>query len=134
MAEASEQFRRLVEFVESPDALASTAYEVEKTLFREVLALGRSLLQVFMNHMAAASAAPVATDGSAARHHSWQTREYISVFGRVTVRRRYYRLEGRGGVCPVDAELSLGERCYSDLLRSWLGTRWPVRPMTRRSV
>ncbi|MEA3409865.1 MAG: ISKra4 family transposase, partial [Candidatus Eisenbacteria bacterium] len=121
VAEADEQFRKLVEYVESPATLSSTAYEVELSLFREVLALGRSLLKIFMNQKAAASGPPrQGADGATTPQHSWQTRTYVSVFGPIAVRRRYYRRSEGGGVCPVDAELSLGRRRYSDLLRSWL--------------
>jgi hypothetical protein len=120
VAEADEQFRELVEFVQSPNAHGSTAYDVELSLFHSVMALGRSLLRVFMNQKAAASGPPSGGVNIAAHQHSWQTRRYISVFGPIEVRRRYYQLEEGGGSCPVDAELALGRRCYSDLLRSWL--------------
>ena len=119
VAQADEQFRELVDFVQSPQAQSGTAYDVELSLFDSVLRLGRSLLKVFMDQKAAASGPPCVV-GAAEGQHSWQTRRYISVFGPIEVRRRYYRRPGGGGLCPVDAELSLGRRCYSDLLRSWL--------------
>ena len=58
VAEADEQFRRQVEYVESPVNLRSTAYEVELSLFREVLALGSGLLKIFTDRKAAASGPP----------------------------------------------------------------------------
>lgn len=64
--------------------------------------------------------APVSEDGSPAKLHSWQQRTYFSVFGPVRVRRRRYALPSGGGVCPLDAQLSLGPRCYSDVLSGWL--------------
>ncbi len=44
---------------------------------------------------------------------------YFSVFGKVRFRRHYFHATGQKGVCPLDAELSLPPRCYSDLLRDW---------------
>jgi hypothetical protein len=44
---------------------------------------------------------------------------YFSVFGKGRFFRHYFYEAGREGVCPLDAELSLPPRCYSDLLRDW---------------
>jgi hypothetical protein len=44
---------------------------------------------------------------------------YYSVFGKLSFARPYYYLKGEAGICPLDAELSLPKRCYSDLLREW---------------
>jgi hypothetical protein len=44
---------------------------------------------------------------------------YFSVFGKVRFRRHYFHAPGQKGACPLDAELSLPPRCYSDLLRDW---------------
>jgi hypothetical protein len=44
---------------------------------------------------------------------------YFSVFGKIRFRRHYFHAVGHKGVCPLDAELSLPPRCYSDLVRDW---------------
>jgi len=58
VAEADERFRELVEFVQCPQAQRKTAHDMELSLFHSVLALGRSLLKVFMVQKAAASGPP----------------------------------------------------------------------------
>ncbi|MFQ5380747.1 MAG: ISKra4 family transposase [Dehalococcoidia bacterium] len=121
IGKADEQFRNLIAYVRGPDALGATAYEVELHVLRELLGLGALLLKLFFDARTRASGPPPpAADGAGSRLHSWRPRTYLSVFGPVRVSRRYYRTESGGGVCPLDAELSLGRRCYSDLLRSWL--------------
>jgi hypothetical protein len=44
---------------------------------------------------------------------------YFSVFGKIRFRRHYFHAPGQEGFCPLDAELSLPPRFYSDLLRDW---------------
>ena len=46
---------------------------------------------------------------------------YLSVFGKIVFRRQAFVAAGQAVVCPLDAELSLPERCYSDLVREWGG-------------
>lgn len=41
---------------------------------------------------------------------------YFSVFGKLVIRRAYFYAAETGGVCPLDAALSLPARCYSDFL------------------
>ena len=122
VGQADEHFRGLMGYLRGPEAQGSSAYEVELTLFRSLLALGAKLLTLFFMLRAAARVeeAPVAPDGSELRLHSWRQATYFSVFGPLRFRRRYYRTPDGSGTCPLDGELSLPRRCYSDLLRSWL--------------
>jgi hypothetical protein len=53
------------------------------------------------------------------KYHNLRQTTYFSVFGKVRFRRHYFYAPGHAGVCPLDAELSLPPRCYSDLLRDW---------------
>ncbi len=118
---ADEHFQQLLAYLHSPHAGDRTAADVELTVFRSLLALGAKLMELHFTVRAhAPDALVMSPDGSAATLHSWQERTYVSVFGAVPVRRRYYRLAGGGGTCPLDEQLSLGDRCYSDLLRDWL--------------
>lgn len=121
VGQADEQFQGLMVYLRGAEARACTAGEVELTVFRSLLALGAKLLALYFALRAAEPAEVVRNpDGSEARLHSWQERKYFSVFGLTAVRRRYYQLSGGGGVCPLDEALSLGRRCYSDVLRGWL--------------
>ncbi|MGQ9601013.1 MAG: hypothetical protein ACUVWZ_16595 [Anaerolineae bacterium] len=69
-----------------------TAYEVELTLFRRLLALGAALLRLFFVHRAAERPpAPVyAPDGTELKYQCLRPTTYYSVFGKVHFQRHYY--------------------------------------------
>ena len=105
-----------------PEAASQTAYTVERTLFGRLLALGAALLRLFfLSRVAVRPAAPRAPDGIILTYHDQRDTTYFSVFGKLTFARHSFRQKGTPAVCPVDADLSLPERCYSDLLREWAG-------------
>ena len=114
-------FKDLVEYVTGEASRSRTAYEVELTLFRRLLALGAQLLRLFFVQRAAIRPSePVyAPDGTRLTYQEKRPTTYFSVFGKVRFRRHYFHAPGQKGVCPLDAELSLPSRCYSDLLRDW---------------
>jgi hypothetical protein len=115
------EFQELVEYVTGEQSQSRTAYEVELALFRRLLALGAKLLYLFFVHRAAVRpSGPVyAPDGTELAYHDRRPTTYFSVFGKVRFRRHYFHAPGQEGLCPLDAELSLPARCYSDLLRDW---------------
>jgi hypothetical protein len=115
------EFQRLIEYVMDERSSSCTAYEVELTLFRRLLALGAELLRLFFIHRAAVRPrGPIyAPDGTELEYHDRRPTTYFSVFGKVCFRRHYFHTSGQEGLCPLDAELSLPPRCYSDLLRDW---------------
>ena len=123
IAHVQQQFQELVAYVTGPETRSSTAYEVELTLFRRLLALGAALLQLFfLTRAAARPAEPVAApDGTRLRYHDRRPVPYYSVFGKLRFHRHAYTAPGQPVVCPLDAALSLPARCYSDLLREWMG-------------
>jgi hypothetical protein len=114
-------FQELVEYMMSEKAEIQTAYEVELTLFRWFLKLGAQLLRLFFVHRAAVRPEePVyAPDGTRLKYQSLRCTTYYSVFGKVQFKRHYFHTSGQEGFCPLDTELSLPSRCYSDLLRDW---------------
>jgi len=116
-----QDFKDLVEYVTGEASPARTAYEVELTLFRRLLALGAQLLRLFFVQRAAVRPRePVyAPDGTRLTYQDQRPTTYFSIFGKVRFRRHYFHAPGHKGVCPLDAELSLPSRCYSDLLRDW---------------
>jgi hypothetical protein len=112
-------FKDLVEYVTGEASRSRTAYEVELTLFRRLLALGAQLLHLFFVQRAAVRPGePTAPDGTRLKYQEKRPTTYFSVF-KVRFRRHYFHAPGQKGVCPLDAELSLPSRCYSDLLRDW---------------
>jgi len=114
-------FQELVEYVTGKEAQTQMAYTVELTLFRRLLKLGAQLLRLFFVHRAAVRPdEPVyAPDGTRLKYQSLRRTTYYSVFGKVRFKRHYFHTPGQEGFCPLDAELSLPPRCYSDLLRDW---------------
>jgi hypothetical protein len=60
-----------------------------------------------------------AHDGTRLTYHDQRPTTYYSVFGKVRFWRHFFTAPGQAGLCPLDAELSLPARCYSDLLREW---------------
>ena len=115
------EFQNLLTYVTGPDARSQTAYTVELTLFRRLLALGAALLRLFfVTRAAGRPAEPVtAPDGTRLTYHDQRPTTYYSVFGKVRFSRHFFTAPGQEGLCPLDAELSLPARCYSDLLREW---------------
>jgi hypothetical protein len=108
-------------YVTGSDARSPTAYTVELTLFRRLLALGKALLRrFFVTRAAMRPAEPVtAPDGTRLPDHDQRTTTSDSVLGNVRFARHDLTTPGQAGRCPLDAELSLPARCYADLRREW---------------
>src|SRR5215210_3503372 len=122
IAQVQQQFQELVAYVTGPETRASTAYAVELALFRRLLALGAALLRLFfVTRAAARPAGPVhSPDGTPLAYHDRRRTTYYSVFGKLAFYRHAFTAPHQPVVCPLDAALSLPERCYSDLLREWM--------------
>lgn len=122
VTQIQQDMQALVTYVTGPESATQTAYTVELTLFRRLLALGAALLRLFfLTRAASRPAAPTAADGSLLVYHDQRPTTYVSVFGKLRFQRHYFVAAGQAGCCPLDAELSLPSRCYSDLLREWTG-------------
>src|SRR3712207_6305231 len=80
-----QEFDTLLAYVTGPEAGAQTAYTVELTLFRQLLALGATLLRLFfVTRAAARPAAPVSSPGSPPlTYHDCRPITYYSIFGKV---------------------------------------------------
>jgi hypothetical protein len=119
--QVQQDFQALVAYVTGADARTQTAYTVELTLFRRLLALGAALLRLFfVTRAAVRPAGPVlAPDGTPLRYHEQRSTTYYSVFGKVRFGRHYFTAPGQAGCCPLDAALSLPARSYSALLSEW---------------
>jgi hypothetical protein len=115
-----QQFETLIDYVSGSASANQDLYHVEVHLFQQLLALGALLLRVFVRTRAAVRpATPTTPDGAAMRYQGRRSARYISIFGEVSVQRHYFTATGHPGVAPLDAELSLPDSAYSDLLRDW---------------
>lgn len=122
-AEGDEQYRALLAYVTGAGSRTASAYEVELRVFRSVLAMGGTLLRLFFERRAAARPVGpvVSADRTVLAYHDRRPVTYLSVFGKIVFERHAFTAPGQAMVSPLDAELSLPERCYSDLLREWSG-------------
>lgn len=118
-----QDFQSLVTYVTGPETRTQTAYTVELTLFRRLLALGAALLRLFFLSRTAMRPPPplVAPEQLPLPYHDRRPITYYSIFGKLAFERHYFYAATCGGCCPLDAELSLPPRTYSDLLREWVG-------------
>jgi hypothetical protein len=115
-----QEFQSLLDYVTNPED--RTAYQTELTLFRRLLVLGAALLRLFfLTRAALRPTEPLTADGVLLPYHDQRPISYYSVFGKLSFPRHYFYQAALGGMCPLDAALSLPARCYSDLLRDWLG-------------
>lgn len=119
--DAREEFERLVQLVSGQRAFEQTASSVERELWRGLLALGARLLGLFFAvRTSQAVQPPTDAGGEPLPRHAQRGRRYLSVFGRLELRRPYFWREGEAGVCPHDALLALPAGETSELLCDWL--------------
>lgn len=118
LQEVRREFEKLIDLVTGSSAHHATLNQMERHVFRGVLRLGYQLLQLFLaRRVETEPHAPVESPtGQRLAYHSQQAASYFSVFGKLAFRRAYFYAPGASGVCPLDAELSLPARCYSDFL------------------
>jgi hypothetical protein len=112
-------FEKMLDFVTGKEAHTATASQIERGVFQLLLDLGAKLLALFF---AIRSEAGSRTDiqpkeGQKLPYLRDTPRTYFSIFGKITFFRPYFYRKGMPGQIPLDAELSLGADCYSDLLR-----------------
>ena len=113
------EFEMLLDFVTGEPARTATADQIERGLFKLLICLGAKLLSLFFVVRSEACSRDTlqTADGRELPYHRDTKRDYFSIFGKVALWRPYFYKKGMGGQSPLDAELSLGEDCYSDLLR-----------------
>lgn len=116
--EIRSEFEGILKFVTNEEAQESKADEIERGLFKQILKLGLQLMQLFFILRAEQSSRePIEQGAGSLPYHSDKRRRYYSVFGRVLVWRPYFYQQGEASQSPLDAELSLGDDIYSDMLR-----------------
>jgi hypothetical protein len=114
-----QEFEMLLDFVVGEQAQQATADQIERGLFKLLLALGAKLLTLFfvMRSEACSRESIQTRTGETLPYERDTKRIYYSIFGKVPLYRPYFYQQGVGGESPLDAALGLGEDRYSDLLR-----------------
>lgn len=112
-------FEKMIDFVMGEEARTATADQIERGLFDLLLALGAKLLGLFfaMRSQACERDKHQCRDGCELPYQQDKKRDYYSIFGKLPIWRPYFYQKGYGGQTPLDAELSLGDDCYSDMVR-----------------
>jgi hypothetical protein len=113
------EVEKLLDFVTGEEAQTATADRIERGLFWSLLKLGAKLLLLFfVTRAQSCSREPLPLEeGQELPYQGERKRSYFSIFGKLPFWRPYFYQSGIGGQSPLDAELSLGEDCYSDFLR-----------------
>jgi hypothetical protein len=121
IAQVQAEVAGLLGIVTGPASERQSVAEVELALFRRLLGLGAILLRLFFEARGAERpGGPVVSgDGTRLRYHDRRSIGYLSIFGKLRIWRHAFTAPGQPVVCPLDAALSLPERCYSDVLREW---------------
>lgn len=112
-------FEKMMDFVMGEAAQTATADQIERGLFSMLLSLGAKLLELFfaMRSQGCKRDKHQRSDGQELPYQQDKKRDYYSIFGKLPIWRPYFYKQGQGGQLPIDAELSLGDNCYSDMVR-----------------
>lgn len=119
-----QDLERIQAFVEGAAVKGSSAHEVERRLWEELLALGRRLLGEFFRLAGDGDLGPTVElpDGRTLHRFSeWHPRAYRSIFGLFELPRAVYGTRERQKIelAPLDARLDLPESDYSYVLQDW---------------
>jgi hypothetical protein len=117
------QFEQMLDFVTGERAQSASAYQIETGLFKLLVSLGFSLLQLFfMIRSEKSNRTKIQlADGQELPYHRDTARYYFSIFGKLRFERPYFYKQGVGQQIPLDEALSLQADGYSDLLRELSG-------------
>ena len=120
VVEARDQFEGLLNYVVEAAQAETVLHEVERSLFRSLLALGRTLLVHFLQEkgLGDCGGSLRLADGQRLLRGAVVSRAYRSIFGEVSIDRYVYGAAEAGQV-PLDARLNLPEWKYSYLLQEW---------------
>lgn len=95
--------------------MGSEIHEVEEGIYRGLLRLGRILLEIFVLAVGTGKQGETiyGQDGAPFRYVGDSPKEYLSLFGEITIIRAHYARERRAGLFPLHGVLNLPERKYS---------------------
>ena len=112
-------FEKVLDFVMGAEPRTASADCIDRGLFKLLLAPGVKLLTLFfaLRSQACSRESLVLQGGRQFVYHRESKRDTFSIFGKLAIWRPYFYKKGLGGKAPLDAALSLGADCYSDLVR-----------------
>jgi hypothetical protein len=128
--EGLKTFWNVVEQMQHAADRQQPIHQVEETIFRNLLVIGRWLLQAFLDMAGTGDVGPtltIAGHSPSDPHHKLprldepRKRPYLSIFDEIDIERTCYGHD-RVEAAPLDAQLHLPQRQYSYLLQQWLGS------------
>jgi len=128
--EGLKTFWSIVEHMQHAADGQQPIHQVEETLFRNLLVMGRWLLRAFLDmagtgdvgpSLTVAADRPSGPDRELPRLDRTHTRPYLSIFGEIAIERTCYGHD-RVEAAPLDARIHWPRRQYSYLLQQWLGS------------
>ena len=110
------EVEEVMEWVSGETGQDQTAHEVEGQLWWKMLALGQLLMQLFFTtrEQDEVKQEGYESEGVVYPYIGKRERKYVSIFGEVRVNRAGYWRQGEGIQFPLDDQLSLPERSFSD--------------------
>ena len=109
-----EQFNQILSGILEGES--QEAHKVEKSIFKELMRLGLLLLNLFFaNHNQGDYGEVLKTSKGISRRGRTSEKSYLSVFGKLKVKRYLYHI-GDESFAPLDIALNLPKRCYSYVL------------------
>jgi hypothetical protein len=113
------EVEEVIELVIGESSQDKTAYEVEGQLWQKMLALGQQLMQLFFTTQEKEEEQQQVYEvaGIGYRYIGQRQRKYVSLFGDVMVGRACYWYKGMESQFPLDDQLSLPQRSFSDLVQ-----------------
>jgi len=123
-------FWNLVERMQHAADRQQPIHQVEEIVFRDLLVMGRWMLEAFLDMAGTGDVGPTLTIAGDSRSDPDQElprldqpykRPYLSIFGAIDIERTCYGHD-RVEAAPLDAQLHLPQRQYSYLLQQWLGS------------
>jgi hypothetical protein len=127
--EGLKTFWNVVEHMQHAADRQQPIHQVEETIFRNLLVIGRWLLRAFLDMAGTGDVGPSLTvagdlpsdpDQKLPRLDRLHKRPYLSIFDEIDIERTCYGHD-RVEAAPLDGQLHLPQRRYSYLLQQWLG-------------
>ena len=129
ISQTKEQFEQILAYVQG-EAQNQQLNQVEKGIFQSLLKLGLTLLILFFQQkgLGYKGKTHVDKEGCKRPYHSTKPRDYLSIFGQISIPRACYWKKGCHEIYPLDMELNFPSSVYSYVLQEWssaLGSEEP---------
>jgi hypothetical protein len=120
---SQEEFDEMLSFVQHAAGEGMSIDQLERGLWSRLLALGRTLLERFVEAQGTGDLGPRIEQEGRSLHRLEQLhdRRYVSIFGELTIHRHVYgtRETQKHELVPLDARLKLPEDEFSYVLQDW---------------